>query len=160
MHVKALNPTSPTAFVDSFIVVTHLDHLMSLRINIWGCSVKMNEKSRGIQMMSGCIAVSMFDPFLVHTLPSQSAGICIHTVYFCILCQGLCVWDPMGWSVYLCTCVVALQGARLFSSAKFSSTVWGFHLRRTDTGRNCILSMSSSHSLSLSATGTPLITET
>ncbi len=70
------------------------------------------------------------------TLPSQSAGICIHTVYLCILCQCLCECViPMGLSVYLCTCVLALQRARLFSSAKFSSTVWGFHLRRTDTGR-------------------------
>lgn len=119
----------------------------------------MNEKSRGIQMTTGYIGFSMFDPFLEHiTLPVSRYF--IHTVCLCILYQYLCVCHLIGLSVYLCTCVLALQRARLFSSAKFRSTVWGFHLRRTDTGSNCILSMSSSLCLILSATGTPLITET
>lgn len=38
---------------------------------------------------------------LIHflcTLPSQSAGICIHTVYLCILCQCLCECViPWAW---------------------------------------------------------------
>lgn len=116
----------------------------------------MNEKSRGIQMTTGYIGFSMFDPFLEHiTLPVSRYF--IHTVCLCILYQYLCVCHLIGLSVYLCTCVLALQRARLFSSAKFRSTVWGFHLRRTDTGHNYILSMFSSLFLILSATGTPLI---
>lgn len=134
---KLLN-LSPKAPV--FIAIAHHDHPMSLKIHVWGCSVEMNEQSRGIQMMSGYIHC------LTHffcTLLTQSADIYVYRVYMaiCTYCATSVLWVSFcGPTVYL---------AGLFFLAKFSSTVKGFLLLRIDSSRNCILCMSPSlpHSL-------------
>lgn len=80
------------------------------------------------------------------TLPSQSAGICIHTVYLCILCQCLCECEcviPWAWvsiSVLVFSPCRELDCfPRLSLAAPFGDSIFGELTQAVTVFRACLL---------------------
>lgn len=125
------NTTNSRLFVDSFIAVTQPDHLMSLKINVWGCSVEMNENSGGIQMMSVRLhwIFNVWPISWAHYPPSQQVFVFIQCIRaYCVnvcICDALC-FSRLSISVFVCLPCRELDCfPRLSLAAPFGDSIFG-----------------------------------